>query len=595
VDALAFSPQGDRIVTGTSDGMVRVWPVEGGDPVVFAADGRVEYAHFSPDGSMVSAGIGNGREIRIWPVDGGEPVVVELPGRDLVGGEFFPDGERILTGGRGARIWRTDGTGPIATFPSAADGWGHARMSPDGKHIAVSGGGKISIYEVDAPDSPIIEADRVGSDSWLGRFPDELLSMASLDGSAASSPGHATVTAESGWLPPEDRSWLVRNFAGSARPSVGNGGVRRSPDGTRITADFRDGTVRTWSLHDGGEAIVLRHDAPVNALAFSPDGRQVATGAADGIVRIWSADGSGGPLLLGQHGRWAGNTTPLPWIRRPDGVSSVRFSADGRRLVTAAGDSTVRVWAADGTGEPIVLEHATFMNDAAFSPDGTRIVTGGRDGRVLVWPSDGSGAPAVVRESAERIESVSFDPDGRHVLSASATAQITTLVGEAEPNAFRGSYFVSDAEFSPDGSRVAIASESGDLRIFAVRGEAEPMSLRGEESHIWSVAFGPNGERVVAGTSDGTVRVWRLDGSEEPLRLSGHFEAVTGVAFSADGTRVATSSLDGTVRIWRVTWPELLEYVRANLRACLTVEQRMKYLAESLQAASEATTACERD
>ncbi len=58
------------------------------------------------------------------------------------------------------------------------------------------------------------------------------------------------------------------------------------------------------------------------------------------------------------------------------GSYSAAFSPDGKRIVTASWDKTVRVWNTDGTGEPLVLGgHEDGVRWAAFSPDGKRIVT----------------------------------------------------------------------------------------------------------------------------------------------------------------------------------------------------------------------------
>ena len=64
-------------------------------------------------------------------------------------------------------------------------------------------------------------------------------------------------------------------------------------------------------------------------------------------------------------------------------VWATSFSPDGTRVVSASGDGTVRVWRADGTGEPMILRGGAFA--ASFSPDGTRVLSGGPDGTVQLW------------------------------------------------------------------------------------------------------------------------------------------------------------------------------------------------------------------
>ena len=62
------------------------------------------------------------------------------------------------------------------------------------------------------------------------------------------------------------------------------------------------------------------------------------------------------------------------------------FSPDGARIVSSSQDGTVRIWNADGTGEPIVLRATNeTVNSASFSPDGARIVAATDDNTLIVW------------------------------------------------------------------------------------------------------------------------------------------------------------------------------------------------------------------
>ena len=76
------------------------------------------------------------------------------------------------------------------------------------------------------------------------------------------------------------------------------------------------------------------------------------------------------------------------------------------------------------------------------------------------------------------------------------------------------------------------------------------------------------------------------------LRVPGG--VVRSAAFNAAGDRIVTASSDGTARIWRASWPALLAFLREATTACLTDDQRIRYLGASPAEAHDADAACER-
>jgi WD40 repeat protein/serine/threonine protein kinase len=301
---------------------------------------------------------------------------------------------------------------------------------------------------------------------------------------------------------------------------------------------------RGWSelsrraLQGGVARVVLMQPETVRSAQWSPDGERIATASADGTVRVWSADGSGQPLVLRGHA---------------DTVFSAAWSPDGKRIVTASADNTARVWSADGTGEPLVLRgHENWVRAAAWSPDAKRIVTAANDHTVRVWSADGTGEPLVLRGHDAQVLSAAWSPEGGRIVTASAdrTARVWKADGIGEPLVLRGHELVVwSAAWSPDGKRIVTGSDDKTARVWSADGAGQLLILRHEKALV-SAAFSPDGQHIVTGSDDNIVRVYRGNGIGEPLMLRGHEESLWSTAFSPDGKRIVSASDDRTARVW---------------------------------------------
>jgi WD40 repeat protein len=74
--------------------------------------------------------------------------------------------------------------------------------------------------------------------------------------------------------------------------------------------------------------------------------------------------------------------------------------------------------------------------------------------------------------------------------------------------------------------------------------------LRGHDGIVWAMAFSPDGRRLATASNDATVRVWNTTTGAAVGTLAGHTGAVRLVAFSPDGSLLATSGDDRTIRVW---------------------------------------------
>jgi WD40 repeat protein len=334
-----------------------------------------------------------------------------------------------------------------------------------------------------------------------------------------------------------------------------------SPDGTELTSG--EDRLIVWRLKDRKPRHTLAHrDFPhALSLAYSPDGKILATGDGNhgpgGFdAHIWLWDLSAGRLLRHFPGHL-------------NGIESLAFSPDGKRLASVGHDARVKVWDVT-TGKRLlhIRGEDTWYRAIAFSPDGETLLVAGSPDELILWRAD---TGRKVREFGtswdERRMFVGafFLPGGRMVLSLerntdrSRNTEVRTW--DVESGNLRRSFGIGEIggrpdslALSPDGSMLAITGSDRDSFI-----------------HLWDVTTGK--------------RVGRFTG-----HLGG---AATAMAFSPDGKTLASGGRDTTVLLWGVArgrlidlWLELVggqDGARAGWKLAATPEDSIPSLKDRLR------------
>jgi WD40 repeat protein len=295
----------------------------------------------------------------------------------------------------------------------------------------------------------------------------------------------------------------------------------------------------------------MLHDAQLSSVQFSPDGLRVVTASEDSTARVWDAR-TGEPLSEA--------------MRHESKLFSALFSPDGQSVITASEDSTARVWdVRPGRALPRALKHVSFGKETRFS--------------------SGAGPEADPDWSAARPAAGQYSPDGKRILTFSGDriARIwDATTGEEITPPLRHDGWISSAEFSPDGKAVLVACAGTPAATWASRtgGTDDHWAKErpgGASAFIWdartghplagplqhaarvSVAhFSRDGLRVVTASWDKTARVWDARTGQPITGWLAHEDAVSSARFSPGRERIVTAAGDDTVRVWDATTGQVL-------------------------------------
>jgi len=303
------------------------------------------------------------------------------------------------------------------------------------------------------------------------------------------------------------------------------------PFGARVTSIEPESPAAAAGLAQGDVIISINGKPVTNSAELEAAIGKLAVGATVKLHRMRAKEPTSITVTLAQR----------PSLQEPSVVSSppllmldtgghmakiqgVAFTPDGKQLVSASDDKTIRVWDL-ATGKTVRFIRgqsgqgvAGKIYAMALSPDGKWLAVGG-----WMWNA-GPGS-------------------GHHVrLFDFASGKLVALLkGHAD--------VIDGLAFSPDSNYLISGAGDNDAIIWDVTTQQVKHRLKGHDGDIYAVGFTPDSARAVTGSFDRTLRLWSVADGTEIAHMIGHQDRISSLAVTADG-RIASGDDSGRVWLW---------------------------------------------
>jgi len=527
--AVAATPDGARVIAGSSKGELRQWRASDGqlERTLAGHTGAISDLAVLPTGQQFLSA-GDDRTLRQWNVGDGAAIrSIDQPAAvDSV--SISGDSRRLAIALNDGRVRVGDvATGQLLQeFPGHAAGRTTARWLNDNQSIVSASADKsvrvqrLSLLRAFALEDPVVDMDL-----YTG--------------------GNQILTCHGG-------SQVVMSDFNTGQPVrvfEGTTGALRAvasrADNQRIAAGTDSGKVGIWNAGNAELLQTLDVSGAVTALVWSRDNQKLAVATDQSLLYFF---GPPLPPLSPQPGR---DLVEHQQTATPAVANRLVFATNNRSLWATHADGHVAQWAYASPIQLRQFNHGGPVYAVAISRDGRTIVSGSNDRTVRIWDVTTGQQRAQLSGHGAAVHAVALSPDESLIVSSSAdqTVRLWDIVGAKQ---LKQLAVVDETKYAvaihPNGQTVAAGGADRKIHLINLLTGATERELDGHDDYIHSVTFNPSGTRLLSYTYAGDLRVWD-SASDRQL-----FQQVVGrignfASYAPDGAHVLLSNGDGTARL----------------------------------------------
>ena len=484
IEKIIFSPNSQIIASIGDDNFAKLWRRDGTYIGELEHTDQVESLYFSRDSKkIITLSYNENRPensmIKLWQSDGIPMKPYQIDDYGINNVQLNPDGNVIVsTSSNVVKLWNPDGK-LIKILKGHYGKINDVEFSPDGKIIATASDDK-TIRLWNSKDGQEIKTLRGH------KYPVQSIEF-SPDGNVFAS------IDDDGEYTKKEEKIIFWDREGNRLKTIEGNEVSFQDENNTITS-ISDGpkcdTLTFWQLN--GEKLETPKESQFceefsGILGYSFDRQTIAWGKVEYPLKLWSIDGE---LINSFKGH---NAT----------VSSVSFSPDGTKIVSASYDDTIKIWHRDGRLIK-TIQQDDDVNTVTFSPDGQTILSGSDDETLKLWSLDGK-LIHTFEGHTDIVTKATFSPNGKIIVSRGGDDVILWDTKTKKSTSIKNDDSVKSISFSPQGDILAIEHENGKVTLHLLNGIFVKKTKLYTTNSFLGEKFSADGEAIAVQNQEGVL------------------------------------------------------------------------------------------